>query len=243
MVRNQIKELKSFELDFDKIRSQTYANIESKHNELKMKKRKIHFNYYIKLAIYSLAICAISVFAALSINNMYGDSGIVLPSDINPGKESKEYLRENFDEFVAFGSGNPSQLFTIEMISKSDLINSGDIKQLNQFLTDNRLADAYCNMYFGTKNGVDIVQIHVLTKPYKVFEFELKLNYKLSEIVEEFEKLSGGKISNEFLTNSCFDDILKEETEGIIIKFNSYNGLYQIYFKASIDGKIYTVNK
>lgn len=182
-------------------------------------------------ALYTIVIIAITIFIMkITINkNMETTTG-----DVNPGKIAN-YAENYFDEFFSFGANSPVNLFSVNLTLNSNIISDIDKKSLQSY------RNKYCNIYMGIKDGVDIIRINMLEKPYKMFSFASNLNYKFSDVIRKFEEKSGVEITNDFLIKSKFDDILKTETAGIIVYFEKSNDCYCPYYMANINGKLYII--
>ncbi len=201
--------------------------------------KKVDKFKYLKLVMYTFLICIISVFTTIIVKNSTSSSstGNIKSKEVNYGKLDVEYLEKNFDKFFAFGSGNLGRLIRLDAIRKSNLISDSDKEILKKYGND------VCNIYLGEKNGIDIVQITQLHKPYKIFTFNSNLDYSFKDMLEIFEEQSQKKIEKEFLYDSDFDDILRKELSGIIVSFKKEGDLYVPYYTMLLDGKMYVVNK
>lgn len=125
-----------------------------------------------------------------------------------------------------------------------NLLNDNSKEELKNFLIQNNISDTYCNLYFGIKDNVDIIEVHTLMKPdYPMFTFESNLDYSFKDIIDDFEASSKETLTQEFLLDAKYDNLLNEQTEGILIKFNNVNGMYVVYYQSTINGKTYTLNK
>lgn len=194
------------------------------------------------ITIYSICICMISVFSTIMIQKNV--SSEYTSGDVSPFKLNAEYLEENFDTFIAFGGGLRGMI-SIDLLLKSNLINDQDKKVLSEYNeackgTNNR----YYNIYLGVKDGKDVVELHHMSKPNRIFKFSSNLNYKFELIIQEIEALSDEKLNKEFLQDSNTDSITGKETMGIIIDFKSLeNGLYSVYFKCTLNDRVYIIDK
>ncbi|MBD5390893.1 hypothetical protein HDR67_02695 [bacterium] len=194
------------------------------------------------ITIYSICICMISVFSTIMIQKNV--SSEYTSGDVSPFKLNAEYLEENFDTFIAFGDGL-RDMISIDLLLKSNLINDQDKKVLSEYNeackgTNNR----YYNIYLGVKDGKDVVELHHMSKPNRIFKFSSNLNYKFELIIQEIEVLSDKKLNKEFLQDSNTDSITGKETMGIIIDFKSLeNGLYSVYFKCTLNDRVYIIDK
>ena len=211
------------------------------------KRKKSIFKGLIVVA-YSICICLISVFSTILIrNHIYGQPYNYLDDLRNNPATRKitdmEYYDKYFDKFVAFGSASNNPYY-IDAILYSNLITKKD----KSFLSRQKIQ--YFNIYLGSKDGVDIILINSLDEPSKVFTFESVLDYKFESIIKEFEEMSGEKLTDAFLIGSNYDSSLRHETLGIIVEFkriddNFDEGMYSfdIYFKTTINGKVYAIDK
>ena len=219
-----------------------YSDIKHKINEeqfIMKTNKKVDMLKYLKLTMYTFLICLISVYTTILVKDITSSSSI---GDINPGKANVEYLDENFDNFFAFGSGSPSELFTFDIIIESNLINDIDKEKLKNYENE-KTSSEFCNIYLGESNGIDIVHIVELCEPYKTFTFNSNLDYSFNDVLEMFEEVSQKKIDKEFLYDSVFDDVLKKEMSGIIVSFKKEGDLYVPYYTMLLDEKMYVVNK
>lgn len=244
MINNQIKDLKSFDLSYDKIRDEVNKNIKLQSGEVIV--RRYNLVFFIKSFTYTIVICLITVLSTLFINNVIinnTNSANSLPGSIYPGKYDEKDLKKQFDEFVAFGSRLLNTHYTINLLLRTNLITDNAKEELKDFLTNNNISDSYCNVYLGIKDNTDIVSICTLTEPYETFVFTSNLDYSFKDIIIDFEMFCGHKLSQEYLLGRCLDELILEETRGILVGFTNVDGLYVAYYQATIDGKTYTVNK
>lgn len=224
--------------------SPNYNDIKFRINEslFKEKNRKsLNCLKLLKISIYTIVICLVSVFTTITIkNNMYSQS-----NDVSPGKESVIFLEENFDEFFAFGSGSPVNMFTIDIIMNSSLIGETAKEELlkykNEYYKESNYQ--YFNVYLGNKSGKDIVLLYPLGEPNIFFEFESNLSYLYKDVISEFEVLSGSKLNKAFIYGSDFDNILRKETMGIILSFKNVDEVYIPYYTIKLDNKMYVIDK
>lgn len=219
-----------------------YSDIKHKINEeqfIMKTNKKVDMLKYLKLTMYTFLICLISVFTTILVKDITSSSSI---GDINPGKANVEYLDEHFDNFFAFGSGSLPGLFTFDIIIESNLINDIDKEKL-MIDKRNKNFNNYCNIYLGTREGIDVVHITQLGKPYKTYTFQSNLDYSFNDVLEMFEEVSQKKIDKEFLYDSVFDEVLKKEISGIIVLFKKEGDLYVPYYTMLLDEKMYVVNK
>ncbi len=204
--------------------------------------RKEIFLKSLKLVIYTICICLISVFLTILIQQQLNND--ISVGDVSPNKLDEEYLEESFDTFVAFGGGSRN-MFSIDLLINSNLIKQEDKKALSDYTASCSGANnRYYNIYLGVKNGKDIIELHHLSKPYKIFKFSSNLDYTFDTIIQEIEELSGEKLNKEFLLGSNNDPLIGEETLGIVADFKkNENGQYSVYFKSILNGKLYMIDK
>lgn len=202
---------------------------------LKKEVKKINIRRYLKLAVYTLVVCVISICTTIIIQDAHKFGGI---TDISPIKANEEYLTNQFDSFFAFGSASPSDLFTFDIVFSSNIISEED-KEKIQVDKKNKKFNNYCNLYFGTKEGSDIVHIIQLGAPYKVYTFKSNLDYSFNDVIEKFEKTNNINIDNEYLISSSYDYILNRETAGITISFKMDDDVYKPYYTMILNGKVY----
>lgn len=197
------------------------------------------------LTIYTSIICIISVMTTmLVLNHNISNNGAILEGGVSPCKIDKKYLNEKFDQFIAFGSESSKQMFNIDLLLKSNLIDDEAKSELIEFAKPYDSKSIYFNIYLGIKNGIDIVELHLLVSPYNLFAFKSNLAYSYESILNEFELMCGEKLSDDFLTGSTYDPSIGVETSGILINFNEgKDGLSSIYFKTTINGKVYVISQ
>ena len=215
-----------------------YNDIKNKIIEepfLKKEKKGINISRYLKLATYTLFVCIVSIFTTIIIQDYHKLGGI---GNVAPSKAKEEYLNNQFDSFFAFGSASPSDLFTFDMVISSNIINENDKEKL-MIDKRNKNFNNYCNIYLGNRDGIDVVHIIQLGKPYKTYTFQSNLDYSFKDIIEKFEKASNINIDNEYLISSNYDYILKRETAGITISFKKEGDLYKPYYIMILNGKVY----
>ncbi len=235
-----------------------YNDIKPKINEeqfIKKTNTKVDLFKYSKLSLYTFLICIISVFTTIIVKDSTSSSSTgninsgniisdgVPPGDIYPGKDPREWLEKNFDNFFAFGPGGPSGLFSFDLIMKTNLISDTDKEILKNYKNENPSSQFFCNIHLGEKNGIDIVTIHQLCRPYKGFTFNSNLDYSFKDVLESFEEQCQKKIEKEFLYGSDNDHVLGNETSGIILEFKKVGDLYVPYYTMLLDGIVYIVNK
>ena len=200
---------------------------------------RIFNNSKIRLVLYTLFILAIGVFSTLFISNFYTDKST---GDISPTKNVELLLDEGkIDKFIAFGPDRATNLFTSDLILKSNIISDSDKDVLRNY-EKNEYPNLFYNLYFGIKDGKDVVCLHHLGKPYNIIVFESDLDYSFQSIVEEFELQSGITLSDDFLNSSELDSMNKQ-MGGIVISFNEVDSIFEPFFIAFIDGKTYLVSK
>ncbi len=226
--------------------SPNYDDIKNKidiEQFLKKDYKKINLIKYLKLAIYTVFICIISIFTTIMLKDgLFTSSGA---GDVSPLKLDEKYLEENFDSFFAFGSGSPINLLTIDIIINSNLIDDSDKKILKNYKREYKNTRNYefFNLYLGEKNGKDIIILSPLGEPKISFTFKSNLNYTFNEVKKEFEDMSDKKLTKEFLYGSKFDNTLKREIMGIIVSFKKIEEKYIPYYTMELDGKIYIIDK
>lgn len=220
-----------------------YNDIKFRLNEDQFKNYKKSDNYIkiLKLSIYTIIICLISVFTTIIVNENKNSAS----NDVSPGKESIQFLEENFDDFFAFGAGSPANQFTLDVIINSTLIDEKSkdelLKYKNKYFKERNYQ--FFNVYLGSKSGKDLVLLYPLGEPGIMFKFDSNLNYLYKDVIYEFEEVSGCKLTKDFLYGKNFDNILRKETMGIILSFQNINGKYIPYYTIELDKKIYVINK
>lgn len=236
---NFVNENISFIPNYNLIKSRIDEENLNHQEQIHSVERRRVFWKSLRLAIYTICICIISIVSTLLIQNYISGQST---GDVSPGKLDAAYLEENFDTFVAFGGGSRN-MFSVDLLLNSNLINEEDKKVLSDYNSTCK-GNKYYNLYLGVKDGKDIVEFHHLSKPYKILQFSSNLNYSFEAIIQEFEELSGEQLSKEFLYESNSDALTGEETLGIVVEFKrNENGVYSIYFKTTLNGKVYTIDK
>lgn len=222
-----------------------YNELKRQINTNQFKNKKINnYNLYkfFKLSIYAIIICLISVFTTVIVKENI-NSGV--SGDVSPGKEDIQFLEEQFDEFFAFGAGSPANLFTLDIIINSNLIDENSKGELlsykNEYYKERNYE--YFNIYLGKKDDKDIVYLFPLGEPNISFIFESKLDYKFKDIINEFEILCGDNLNKDFLYGKEFDNALRKETMGIILSFKRVDDKYIPYYTMELKDKVYVVDK
>ncbi len=152
---------------------------------------------------------------------------------------------KSFDKFIAFGKVADSSGF-LRMVERTGMIGKNDINELKN------MPDEYDNsafgLYFGIRDGEDIVEIVSLSHQGVEYSFKSYLNYSFEDIINSFETASGETLTDEFLISPDFDNYLWKEMNGIEICFKYYKESeeyqtivdgYRVYFKTEINGKMY----
>lgn len=224
--------------------SPNYNDIKFRINETQFKNNiKKTYNYIkiLKLSIYSIIICVVSVLCTIIVK----DNMNSIANDVSPGKESIQFLEENFDDFFAFGSGSPANLFTLDVIINSTLIDEKSKDELLKYKNKHFKESNYqfFNVYLGSKSGKDLVLLYPLGEPGIMFKFDSNLNYLYKDVIYEFEEVSGCKLTKDFLYGRNFDNILRKETMGIILSFKNVDGLFIPYYTMELDNKMYVIDK
>lgn len=198
-------------------------NMEGKLNKaIKSNKIKI-----LKLSLYTIFIIAITILLTITVKTDKTEN----TGDVNPYKSVEE--TKFFDKFFAFGSDSARRLFKTDLILNSNLISDEDKEKLKPY------KNQYCNIYMGTKDGTDLVSIGFLQKPWGSLVFKSNLNYKFEDIIKNFEKQSNFTLTDDFLAESKFDQLLGKEVAGILVSFKSVDDYYSPYYYAYINGKLY----
>lgn len=195
---------------------------------------------YIKKVFYTLVICLISICTTGIIKDNI-DSDIINQS-LNYNKESDKYLKKIFDNFIAFGSSSSQNALNIDVIINSNIIDQNDKDVLIDYMNKHR-NNKKCSLYFGERNGIDIVHIILIDKVKKTFTFNSNLDYSFQEVLNELKQTSNEIITEDFLYSSNIDEILKHEKSGIIISFREENNIYIPYYMIELKEKIYVINK
>ena len=224
--------------------SPNYNDIKFRINETQFKNNiKKTYNYIkiLKLSMYSIIICVVSVLCTIIVK----DNMNSIAYDVSPGKESIQFLEENFDEFFAFGSGSSNNIFTIDLIINSTLINNNSKEELLKYKNEyyKKRNFQYFNIYLGNKSGKDIVLLYPLGEPGIMFKFDSNLSYEYKDIIYEFQLMSGSTLTKDFIYGKNFDNVLRKETIGIILSFQNIDGKYIPYYTIELDKKIYVINK
>ena len=205
-------------------------------------KRRQYIFKGVVITTYTICICLMAIFSTILIRNHMNESSDS-PGDVAPFK-LKNYINESFDRFVAFGGHGVSEgRLPIDVICNSNLITEEDKKILLDYKAAHSNSWMYFNIYMGVRDGKDIIELHHMYEPWDGFIFESKLNYPLESIITEFEEVSGVELTKEFL-NGCILDAMFRQTLGILVDFKyTENNTYEIYYRATINDKVYIVNK
>lgn len=206
----------------------------------------------LKLSLYTLTIVIVAVFSTIFIsnidigdNNSYGKNnqhGNNNAHNISPKKNGESLIERNIvDELIAFGPDHSRNLFKSDIVFKSNIISEED-KSILKGYEENGYSNLFYNMYFGVKDGVDVICLHHLDKPFDILVFESNLNYSFQSIIDDFELQSNTELSMEFLTYSQLDSMGREDA-GIIIYFNEVNSTFIPYYISIIQEKAYVVSK
>ncbi|MDE6414381.1 MAG: hypothetical protein K2K48_03115 [Anaeroplasmataceae bacterium] len=235
-----------FQPDYDLIASKIEAEQYLNNSKSIKKSFKNSFDFKKKILIrsliiflYTVCICIISVFSTLLIQyNLDTNS----QHNADPSKLDAKYLEEHFDIFVAFGGG-PTEMFPIDLLLNSDLIKEEDKPILSEYNSSCKgFNNRYYNVYLGVKDGKDVVELHHLSDPYKIFEFSSNLNYSFESIIYDFEKKSGENLTQDFLCGADLDKSRK--TQGIFVDFKFLeDGSYGVYFISTIKDRVYIIDK
>ena len=134
--------------------SPNYNDIKFRINETQFKNNiKKTYNYIkiLKLSMYSIIICVVSVLCTIIVK----DNMNSIAYDVSPGKESIQFLEENFDEFFAFGSGSSNNIFTVDLIINSTLIDNNSKEELLKYKNEyyKKRNFQYFNIYLGNNSG------------------------------------------------------------------------------------------
>lgn len=199
--------------------------------------KKISAIRILAISIYTLCLCLLSVFLTVLIQNQKYSNNPIGPY-LKPGtKADKEYLDENFDVYFAFCEST-KQIYTLEVFLNSNLLSKEDKK----VFADQK--NTYFDLNLGIKDGVDIVEITRLGYSPYVYQFKSNLNYSFESIIKEFEEMSGQKLTEEFLKGSYKDSVINSELLGIIVEFKRLeNDTFGIYFRTTINGIVYVIDK
>lgn len=193
----------------------------------------------LKFAIYTLFVLTIGIFSTIIISNFNGHNN---SGDISPTKNVELLIDKGLiDKFIAFGPDRSTNLFTSNIILKSNIISETDKDVLRNY-EGNGYSNLFYNLYFGAKDGKDMIFLHHLGKPYDILIFDSNLDYSFQSIIDDFELQSGIALTNEFLLSSRLDSTNKQ-VGGIIISFNEIDGILQPLFTSFIDNKTYIVSK
>lgn len=204
-------------------------------------KRKKYIFKGLIIAVYTICICLIAIFSTILIQNKMNESSEA-PGDVASFKQER-YINETFDRFVAFGGYGVSGKVYIDVLCKSNLITEEDRIILLEYKAAHSGSWMYFNIYMGVKNGKDVIELHHIYDPWETLTFESKLSYPLESIITEFEELSGVKLTKEFLNGSVPDSMFRQ-TLGILVDFKyTENNTYEIYYRTTINGEVYAIDK
>ena len=230
-------------LDFNNIKEKDEYQVLI--NELNYKKTKFK---KLKFIMYTLSVILITVFSTLLVDKYLifnGGNGMVIPSKFN-------WVERGYvEKIICFGSEDYFHPYKEELIFNTNIISDADkeifinyIEEQNKLSTDDKNRFI---IYFVIKDGKDIIQIddiNPVNNGSKTFYFESNLNYSFDSIVNDFENMTGTKLTDEFLNSSVYDKKLGKLVSGIILCFNlNDEGIYVPYYKVIIEGKVYVLNK
>lgn len=241
-------------LDYSDIKDEVSENIrKSTENKTKIKSyRGVNLKKALSYALCVMLTCVVSVGSTLLIQgSMKGGDGMGsngFPGNVDPGK-SPEFIEKEFDELLAFGSWWLENGITFTENVKfdllgTDIISESDKDAIREFEKANGKSGKnvyYYNIYMGMKDGKDTVVLSRLIVPYQTFKFESNLQYSFSSVLEKFEEVSGGKLTQDFLCGSEWNDYYATEMGGITLRFvqNGYKNKYVPYYTVFINGKVY----
>jgi hypothetical protein len=138
-----------------------------------------------------------------------------------------------FDQCIAFGSSNSSQLFGLNDIISLGLLSEQDEQHLQTFEKNHRkqnqtsfVAYQYL-LYFGVKDQKDVIVIMLLQDSKERFVYESNLDYRFQSIVDELETITNTIFSANFLNNSFQEDEITYS--GISISMEQHTQTHQHY--------------
>ncbi len=176
----------------------------------------------------SYAIREITTMSSPAVNQTIKGSGITSPKNKD--------ITKSFDSFFSFGTLSKGILNG----DKFTLLSNSDLKTLEE----NMEGANYFDFYLGTVDGIDTV---IVVNPYNqsTLAFKSNLNCKYEDIISAFEKISGEKLTNEFLSSSNYDENSKCETGGITLhlRYRETETLNALFFKVQINGKIHIFSR
>ena len=257
-------------MDFPEIKGDYKKTMELFESRKSSSKKKIM--NLIKLSVYTLVICVISVFSTILISRL-GETrkpGVALNVDMgkNPylsrvGYSDELYNRRKaedpnwepiFDNLIAFGPESASGTIKLGVINKSHLLSDESKQILAEYETS--IKKTYPShtisfqIAFGIKNNKDYIYLidycgydnSLKKEVWNEFLFESNLNYSFESIVNEFELQIGKELTDEYLNSSYYDD-QNLLSSGIIIGFTEVDGRYQEYYMVKLDGELFVISK
>lgn len=202
----------------------------------------------LKFVMYTLSVILITMFSTVLIQNHWPFNNQA--GDVNPGKISSLVQHGYFDKTICFGPEIFKDLYKVDVILNSNIINESDKQILKEYCAkQNEIKHGhvnYFNIHFGTKEGKDIVLICDLAPVDKhmgnTFNFESNLDYTFESILLELENMASIKFTDEFLDSSKYEN--GKQVMGIVLNFNlNEEGINIPYYKVIVDDKVYVLNK
>lgn len=222
-------------LNFDKIREKDeYQNLFKD-----CEKRRFNYIKYLKLAIYTFCICFISVISTLVIANK---DKIYAFSDNNGEKLSDakddEFIKDGLiDTIFAFGNEYINEYYSYEFISRTNLINDLDKKELEEYVNfrKNNNQIPIFRICLGFKGDIEYVIFKDCGnyEDGKTFRFLSNLDYSYRLIIDNFSKSTNHQITDEMLNESRYVD--GRQVKGIVLYFvktldgNYHEGYFYIF--------------
>ena len=167
--------------------------------------------------------------------------------------KSTDIIENNFDTFFAFSGSSNTENSKIEaqeiwlsrlLREEDELILKKTIGYDRNKFSNWKIAQQHFQIYLGTKDGFDYVYIDRYNNALKEpLVFKSNLSYSFASIIEEFERLSGKEITQEFLKD-CNVNPTTGEPGGIFLDltFNKHGYALAVeYYWAIIDGQFYVV--
>ena len=147
------------------------------------------------------------------------------------------YKSGDIGKLIATGPQDTGSYYYYEVIYNSDIINDESKKELK--VKGIKQEDKIKIGLYESSDG-DVVYMYDCSRDAKgkktcLFTFDCNLPYSLRDVVSEFEKVIGEKLT--------IDDISDNNPIQVDFVYSSEEGKYIIYYKYFYNNKVYVVNK